>query len=332
MRAVVWMLVLAGLLWCGYWAVGSVGVSRAVTGWLEDRTNEAWQAEAGVAVAGFPRAFDLTLTDVALADPETGLAWEAPEFRVSAPAWAPTQIQAAWPRVQTVASPYERIEVKTSAMWGRLTIAPTGDLTLQQGEFELRDMELASSLGWTAALAYGTLGIRARDDAPLSHDIRFDARDLRPAEPTRARLDPAGLLPEAFERMVIEANVTFDAPWDRHAIEDRRPQITALDLRGLRATWGRMELEAAGDLTVDAGGTPDGRITVRAVNWRDMIGVVRASGLVPEGFIPTIEAALEALAGLSGRPDTIDAPLSFQNGFVSFGPIPLGRAPNLTIR
>ena len=132
--------------------------------------------------------------------------------------------------------------------------------------------------------------------------------------------------------MVIEANVTFDAPWDRHAIEDRRPQITALDLRGLRATWGRMELEAAGDLTVDAGGTPDGRITVRAVNWRDMIGVVRASGLVPEGFIPTIEAALEALAGLSGRPDTIDAPLSFQNGFVSFGPIPLGRAPNLTIR
>ena len=191
MRAVVWMLVLAGLLWCGYWAVGSVGVSRAVTGWLEDRTNEAWQAEAGVAVAGFPRAFDLTLADVALADPETGLAWEAPEFRVSAPAWAPTQIQAAWPRVQTVASPYERIEVKTSAMWGRLTIAPTGDLTLQQGEFELRDMELASSLGWTAALAYGTLGIRAattRRCPTISASMRVTS--ARPNPPGRGSTRP----------------------------------------------------------------------------------------------------------------------------------------------
>ena len=332
MRTLIWLAVLAALAWCGYWAVASIGVSRAVSGWLDDREGEAWQAEASVSTAGFPTGFDLILTDLALADPDTGLAWEAPEFRLYAPAWAPTQITATWPPRQTVASPFERIDITTERMDGSLVVAATGDLTLRRGRFELRDMGLTSNAGWSAALASGVLSLRAVDDAALTYDIRFDTRNFRPADTTLARIDPAGLLPKTFEQLVMEARVTFDAPWDRRAIEDRRPQITQIDLRGLKATWGRMLLEAAGDLDVDASGVPEGRITVRAVNWRDMVGVVGATGLVPEGILPTIETALEGLAGLSGRPDTIDAPLSFQKGFVSFGPLPLGAAPDLTLR
>ena len=93
-----------------------------------------------------------------------------------------------------------------------------------------------------------------------------------------------------------------------------------------------MALDAAGSLTVDPKGTPEGRITIRATNWRDMVAVARASGSLPEGIADTLERGLEILAGLTGNPRTIDAPLSFQNGFVSLGPIPLGRAPAFVIR
>jgi hypothetical protein len=50
--------------------------------------------------------------------------------------------------------------------------------------------------------------------------------------PTHARqLDPGGLLPETIETLDYIAAMEFDRPWDLRAIEDRRPQITALDLR-----------------------------------------------------------------------------------------------------
>jgi hypothetical protein len=132
--------------------------------------------------------------------------------------------------------------------------------------------------------------------------------------------------------MKIDARLAFDAPWDRHAIEDRRPQITAIDLSRLAARWGAMELEAAGNLSVDSEGRPEGRITMRAVNWRDMLGVAASAGWIPQELLPTAERALGLLAGFSGNPDTIDAPLSFQNGFISLGPVPLGPAPRLVLR
>jgi hypothetical protein len=79
-------------------------------------------------------------------------------------------------------------------------------------------------------------------------------------------------------------------------------------------------------------GVPDGRITLKITNWRDLLRVARNAGLLPEPLMPTIERAFEILAGLSGPPDTLDAPLTFANGIVSFGPVPLGPAPRLVIR
>jgi hypothetical protein len=99
-----------------------------------------------------------------------------------------------------------------------------------------------------------------------------------------------------------------------------------------RAQWGGIDVRAAGALTVAAGGVPTGRITVKITNWRDLLQVAGNAGLFPEPLMPTIERAFEVLAGLSGPPDTLDAPLSFANGIVSFGPIPLGPAPRLVIR
>ena len=91
-------------------------------------------------------------------------------------------------------------------------------------------------------------------------------------------------------------------------------------------------LNAAGELDVDVSGMPTGRITVRAKNWREMLQLAVASGVVAEGFAPTIERALELLSQMSGNPRTLDAPLSFEDGRMSFGPIPLGAAPRLVIR
>ena len=93
-----------------------------------------------------------------------------------------------------------------------------------------------------------------------------------------------------------------------------------------------MTFRAAGELTIDENGVAEGEIDIRAVEWRRILDMAVSSGMLSGNFRPAIESALELVAGLSGQPDTLDAPLSFQNGFVSFGPIPLGPAPRFVIR
>lgn len=71
---------------------------------------------------------------------------------------------------------------------------------------------------------------------------------------------------------------------------------------------------------------------MKATNWREMLELAVGAGLIPEGLAPTVERGLEVLAGMSGSPETLDAPLSFRNGYVAFGPIPLGPAPRFVLR
>ena len=115
-------------------------------------------------------------------------------------------------------------------------------------------------------------------------------------------------------------------------IEDERPQITRIALDDLSAKWGDATFRAAGLLDIDAAGIPEGDITIRAQEWRRILDMAVGSGALAQGFLPLIDSTLELMAGLSGSPDDLDATLSFRNGRVSFGPIPLGPAPRIILR
>ena len=331
-KLLVVVLVLAGL-WGGYWFIGARAMETGLSGWLDARAADGWVAEyAAVNTRGFPNRFDTTVSELMLADPETGVAWTAPFFQILTLSYKPNHIIAVWPDEQTVASPYERITVAAEKMQGSVVFEPGTALTLDRSTFVLDGMTFESTAGWSAAISEGRLATRQTSALEHHHDIGFEANLVRPAEPVLAALDPAKMLPEVIDTMRIDATVGFDAPWDRYAIEDARPGITSVDLKELRANWGEMDLRATGELDVDAEGVPSGRITVRAENWRQMLDVARSAGLVPESMAPTVARGLEFLAGLSGKPDTLDAPLTFRNGFVAFGPIPLGPAPRLVLR
>ena len=63
-----------------------------------------------------------------------------------------------------------------------------------------------------------------------------------------------------------------------------------------------------------------------------MLRIARETGMVPANIAPTIENALEVLAGLKGNPETLDAPLNFRSRTLFFAGIPVGPAPNFAIR
>lgn len=323
----------AAALWGGYWFVGSRAVETGLSTWLSDRQGDGWIAEySSLRTRGFPSRFDTTITDLQLVDPRTGVAWSAPEFQILALSYKPNHIIAVLPAEQTVASPFERIKVTNDDMRGSVVFEPDTSLALNRSSFVIDNFVLASNRGWNTGIQTGRLVTRQTTAQTDAHDIFFEASGVSPSAGLLSRLDPAGVLPKIFETLTIDMTVGFDAPWDRIAIETSRPQIVSLDLKKLQATWGDLDLRAAGELAVDGAGIPEGSITIKAVNWREMLNIAVSAGVLPPKIAPTVERAMELLAGMSGNPKTLDAPLSFQNGRIWFGPVPLGAAPRLVIR
>jgi len=333
MRKLIGLIFLVALLWGGYWFVGSSALEKALAGWLQDRQNDGWVAEySSLNTRGFPNRFDTTITDIELADPRTGVAWTAPQLDIFALSYRPNHIIAFFPATQTIASPYEKISITSERMHASVIFEPGTNVELRESRFELDQMAFQSDKGWRSSIKTGFFATRKTAATPNAHDIYFEASGVTPSKAVQAQLNPAAILPDIIETMVIDSSLTFDAPWDRFAIERARPQITALDLKELRATWGDLDLRAAGDLTVDNAGIPDGSITIKAQNWREMLQIAVSAGLVPTSISITVERGLEFLANMSGNPNTLDAPLTFRDGAMFFGPIPLGPAPRLIIR
>ncbi|MCO8146337.1 DUF2125 domain-containing protein [Rhodovulum tesquicola] len=333
MRLILTVAILAAALWSGYWALAARGLETGIAAWVETRRAEGWAADyADVQVAGFPLRFETTLSDLALADPGTGLAWTAPAFRIEAEAHRPNRVLAIWPEVQQIATPVETIAIGALRMEGRLGFRPGPALEVMQAAYALEEVTLASSLGWEASLARGEMTAGLVEGREDTHRIGFAAEDVRLPARLVALVDRAGILPGLFEHLRIDAVLAFDAPWDRRAIEERRPQITRIELTRLDAKWGDLELSAAGVLDVDAAGLPTGMLTVRATNWRDMVAIARASGRLPGGLADRLEEALGLIARLSGRPETLDVPLRLAAGQTWLGPVPLGPVPDFTIR
>ena len=335
LRRMIVIVLVAALAWGGYWAVGAWGLEKAVTLWLEDRRDDGWQAEAeGVVVRGFPNRFDLELDEIRLADPRTGWAWSAPFFQSLALSYRPYHVIAVWPDRQSLQTPLERLEITSERLRGSLMLTPT-TLALKRSSFELDGVEVTSDAGWTTRLSEGRLATRTLPEDfpdPTVHQISFSARAWQVPSRLLAELNAAELVPDTLDSVTADVTITFSDPWDRYAIERERPQPRHVEIALAEARWGQMELKLAGAFEVNEDGVPEGSLLVKATNWREILAVGVASGVVPAEFEAPITTALELASQLAGSPKTLDIPLNFKNGQTRIGPAPIGPAPEIRLR
>lgn len=331
-KALKWALIMA-LLFTALWSGAVFALKRGLAGWFDQRRAEGWIAEySTIEAAGFPGRMEIRLNGLDLADPDTGLAWRAPTFVFFAPAWRPGNITALWPDEQIIATPFEKIALSADKMQAAVSFTEFSDFNLASIALDLGQVALTSSTGWASSLESGHLSLQQIEGPDFTYRLHFEARGMVPASPFLRRLSDIALLDDRIEGITIDAFVTFDAPWDRYAIERARPQITHISLELLSADWGELSLWMAGEVDVNEAGIPEGQVAVKARNWREMVALARELGAVGEALEPSVLSALSFLASLSGDEKTLDTPLSFRNGYIAFGPLPIGEAPDLTIR
>lgn len=341
MKRLLILIVVAATLWSGYWLYGASNTRATFVAWFEDRRAAGWAADVSdLEVKGFPNRFDTTFTDISLADPATGWAWEAPFFQLFALSYKPNHIIAIWPDQQLIATPTGRYGVTNAQMQASVVIWPSTDLALDRIRLVADTVQITANDGSTTGagalrLAAERLGADGEpaSSAPEEGDTRYrialSTDGFAPDAGLRAQIDPTGRLPRTLEALRADVTLGFDRPWDRHAVEVARPQPTQVSLRLAEARWGELELLASGDLDVDLQGQPTGRITVKAQNWREILQMIRASEQMPDALATTLERGLSLLAGQS---DAIDIPLDFRNGRIWIGPLAVMDSPVFALR
>lgn len=330
MRILVAILTIVSGLWFGYWFIGSTAKETVIRAWLEDRAEAGWTVEySDFSVIGFPNRFDSRFKDLRLGDPRSGVIWSAPEFQILALSYKPNHIIAVWPERQSLSLNGEEITITNSQMRASVLFEPDTKLAIAETALRTKDLVLKGARGWQISMEAMDFSTRQSPSRPLAHDIVFTSKNLIPTEGFRRRMDPSGALPEVVETLIVDLQLGFDAPWDRIAVESGLPQVTAISVNNIKASWGLLDVQAKGDLLVDRRGILQGDIELTVKDWRGVLGLLVKSGVIGQSLADTLESGLGLLTSLSNSPNDVTAPLRFSGGQWSLGPIPLGAAPRL---
>jgi hypothetical protein len=324
MRFLVTGVLVLALLWSGYWLVGSRLVAAGVERLIAASDARGLVAETSdLAVLGFPNRFDLTLSDLRLADPARGWAWEAPFLQIFALTYRPWHLIAAFPPDQAFRTPRGDATLTAGRLQASLRARPARNLPLVQAVLAGEDLLLSVADGGTVSAASLRAASRDLDGDGLRHEIGVEIADLSPDLALPGRL--AGLA-APIDRLHLDADLSFDAPLDRFAAA-RRPALTAIRLREALVVQGDVSARAEGSLAPDAAGLVEGDLTLRLTNWRAVLATAVAAGLIRPDAAQTAERMLALVARQSGDPDRIELTLRFGGGTVNLGPVPLGPAP-----
>lgn len=334
MRRVIWLVLLMALLWSAWWGVATYGVARGIEGWLNARQTEGWQAEtSAITSGGYPKDIRVTVKDIALADPDTGVAVQVSNLQVQAPVWDPGTLTLNLPENPILlASPEGRSRLLMQMGQARLAVKTTASLALEQMETTADAWLLDAEAGDILAGGASRLSVVQDPEVTAKYRFKMNIDALRPGEVPRGALYIPQDWPVTFDQFALNTTVVFDRPWDITALEVSRPQPRQIVIQRAEAAWGALQLRFAAALDVDAQGDASGTLNVQARNWRAMLILAETSGALSPSLRQQIEQALSTFAGLAGNPETLDLALTLRGGTVFLGFLPLGPAPRLILR
>jgi hypothetical protein len=328
MRKLIAILVVLSVAWAGYWFVGSSAVQRGVETWFAEQQTRGVTAEKStLTVRGFPNRFDVTIEDLKIADPRSGIGWEAPFAQIFALSYKPWHVIAAFPNSQVVRTSSEEILITSEKMQASARARPEYLLPLEEIRLDSTALEASSSLGWKIGAARVFFSISADPANTKAYDIGLDIADAAPDPAIIAALDGVQGLSPAIEMIAIKLNARLSAPIDR-TIDAALPKLTGLEVKETQVRWGEMSLTAKGLIEPGPDGIAKGRVEFEVTNWKPLIPLMVAAGAVKPEVAPTVENLLLAMANEGGNPDQLKFPLVMEDGRMSLGPLPLGPAPS----
>lgn len=320
MKVLLFIVLALAAAYSGYWFIGARGVDRAVQNSLETLEAQGWNVTTGnIETRGFPSRFDITATDLTVTSPDGTLAYTAPWVQTVALSYRPNKVIAILPPEQTLTIQGQELKMSTDGLRASASVAANTALTFADLTAETKSLDVTSDLGWQLKTGAGLLALRPAGPAANTYEAYLGLADVMP----QLGLASAPATPAQF---AADATVRLDRPLDRSLVQAGRPKIEMVTLNSLDLTWGSLKLTGQGQVTVDAEGVPEGRITINADGWQDVIGLLAEAAIIDPDVLPTLTNMATMMSGGGGA---LVLPITFKSGFMSLGPLPLGPAPRL---
>lgn len=326
MRRLTYLVLALAAIYSAYWFIGSHAVASGIEAQIAKMQDDGWKIETSdLSTTGYPSRFDTTATDLALTNPDGSIVWMTPFVQALSLSYKPNAVILALPEHQEITLDGQPFQIASDRLRASASVAANPSLDLAQFTAEVGQMSVDADAGTLFSISNGVMALRPSGPAPDTYDVYVDLDDLTLPVNLRKLLDPNGALPASLTQVTFDGNVTLDRPLDRHALDaNGLPLVDGFKLNGMTLTWGTVELRSDGELTIDSAGTPTGQITLNAHNWQQMLVMAVKVGAIDAGLVDTIQNVANLMAGGS---NDLSLPISFQNGMMSAGPLPLGPAP-----
>ncbi|MEO0341816.1 MAG: DUF2125 domain-containing protein [Pseudomonadota bacterium] len=327
-RLIIIAVFAAFALWAGYWFFGQSQQQTSAANWFESQQDAGWVAEYdSLDVQGFPNRFDTVIRDITLADPKTGWAWSAQSFEILSLSYRPNHVIFVFPKTHLLRTPHQNIQIANTDLRGSAVFEPGTDYDLNRSSFEGADLVFDAEKQDPLRISSAQLATRKSPTDASAHDIALTLKEVDLGDDVLALLKGSRGLPSQVEEIRLRATADFSGPWDLPSLSGSGPDLRSLDLDDLSFIWDDLRLRAAGDLSVDALGYPEGSLDLRAEGWEKMVDIAVANSWVPRELEDSIIAALQFLARLKGTAQDLEISLRFADRTTYLGPIPLGPAP-----
>ncbi|SEN04882.1 hypothetical protein SAMN04488003_10896 [Loktanella fryxellensis] len=316
------VLALAGL-YSAYWFIAARTLDGQLQSGLAAAVAQGWQIESeSLTTGGYPSRFDVTARDLTVTTPGGDVTWRAPVVETAALSYAPNRVILALPPSQTVAVQGQTVTIGSDGLRASLGVAANTSLALDTLTAEARALDLVSDRGWSWKTGAALLALRPDGTTPGSYDAYLGLANVTPGVALSAA-------PDGPAQVTVDATVQLDRPLDRTGLAGAPPQVQQLSLTTAEVTWGDLRLVADGAIDVDATGVPTGQILLALTGWQDVLTLIAEAGLLDPGLLSVIRNGASFMA--AGQ-DTLTMPLTFADGAMALGPIPIGPAPRLILR
>jgi hypothetical protein len=321
MKRLLALIIITASLWAGYWVVGSRAVAQAYIAYFAAQDDRGWSANyTDLEVTGFPNRFDVMLSDVFIADTQSGLGWEAPFFQTLSLSYKLQHIIAAFPNEHFLFTPQTEYRIRNEKLQASLVVNLRQNGAVRRSNLHGTGVTIDRDTASFAQFDEVFAAIHDIEAAPQSYKINLRALGLNTPD-----------FPNTTGNNHVQGDIEIDLdrPLDKAALSEARPKMTRVSLKKISGTLGATEFLLAGDVTVDHSGIPEGALQLRLVNWRTAL-----DRMLEQIFGATMAAEtrtqIVAAAGMFfADGETLDLPIDLRGGNVYLGPLNIGAAPNL---
>lgn len=325
MRRVLISLTVFALLWSGCWIAGTYVIDQGVASWRESQRADGWQLEIeDQQISGAPLSWSVGWVDVKLAKPNEGLGFSAADVLVDVPSYWPFSGQVRFPETPlTFETPLGQVFIKLHKGQADAAMRPWRDPSLQAFAVRSDAWQLNNPRGNLASAALTDAALDQDPKDPHTYHVSVSLDALTPGDVLREMISLPTDWPRVMDHVVAELSLTLAAEAEAAA------PLRQVDIRVLSLIWGDLSISALGNVAIDAGGIPDGELTLLTKNWRGLYEIMKENGNIPATVHFQADLMLNGLANMGGDPETLDLTVTFRDGDMFLGPILIGKAPRV---